>query len=106
MFGINARAPPKRRFRDPRFLQHLLGTSNDYAIALSSRLTHDFFGGLANTVGIHHLHPLSIQCAFEAAAQERLEEPVVKGVSALLTLFDGRTIAAQYAGDLDGKQFV
>jgi hypothetical protein len=72
---------------------------------LSSGLTHDFFGG-ANTVGIHHPHPPGIQCAFKAAAHGRLEQPVVQGVSALLTPLHGRAIAAQDAGDLEGKLLV
>src|SRR5579863_8497880 len=51
--------------------------SDDYAIALFSRLADDFFGGSPNTLSIHHLHPLSVHRAFEAAAQKCLEEPIV-----------------------------
>src|SRR5580704_6762488 len=69
--------------------------ADDDAITLSSRLAHHLFGRFANTVGIHHPHPLSIHCTFETAAHERPEEPAVQGVAALLTLLYSRTVAAQ-----------
>jgi hypothetical protein len=80
--------------------------ADNYAITLSSRLAHHVFGGFANTVCIHHLHPLSIQCAFKAAAHERPEEPGVQGIEAFLTLLYSGVVAAKDARDLDGKQLV
>jgi hypothetical protein len=78
--------------------------SDDCTIAFSSRLAHDFLRDFANTVGIQELHPLSIQYAFEDAAQESVEELVAQGVAALLTLLYDRAI--RNAGDLDGRQLV
>jgi hypothetical protein len=78
--------------------------ANHHAITLFRRLAHDFFGGFASTVGIHHLHPLRVQRTFEAAAQERSEEAFSAEGAALLTLLYRRTIAAQDARDLGGKQ--
>src|ERR1700733_12533033 len=80
--------------------------ADDHAITLSSRLADHLLGRFANIVGIHHLHPLSIQGAFEAAAQEGPEEPVVQGVAALLALLYSPAIAAQDARDLGSKQLI
>src|SRR5579862_41383 len=80
--------------------------SHNDAIAFAASLQHNLFGRLANTIGIRYLHPLSIHSAFEAAAHESLEQPVVQGIAALLAFLNRPAIAIHDASDLGGKQLV
>src|SRR5262249_46893394 len=74
--------------------------SNDHAVTGLSQFFEDDLHGVADAIGIHHLQSRRVECSFEAAAQERFEEPVITRVAPLFALLDSLAIAIHAKRDL------
>src|SRR5215467_611944 len=90
-------------------LMQIVGRSaaHDHSVALVRGGAHQLFRHLADAFRVGQLHAAGRgQVSFEAAAQKRLEKPVVKRISTLLALLDVTMVALEMAGDLAGKKLI
>ena len=73
---------------------------------LAAACLDHLLGDPQDAVGIQQLQAVHIQAAFEAASQDRFEEPIVKRVDALFAALDLRLVAVGKLGNLAGQQLI